>query len=165
MFPFSLKSLRTILIIKELIKDKNKFNRKAFPVFHDKENSEDRFSEFSYYMKGFRIPWTLSSVVYTMKLSRNTYFMKYSKRNISQCFLPLRTLFCIKSQRWLLFEYIFIWTVFCYFFDDFERVFVCWQRYRINIVVLWIFEIPYPANKYSKSTKGALKQDVKSVKR
>ena len=39
---------------------------------------------------------------------------------------------------------------------DFEHVFVCWERYRRNIVVLRILEIPYPANKYSKSTTEIL---------
>ena len=42
---------KTSLIIKELIKHENKFNRK---VFHGIENSENRFSEFSYFMKGFK---------------------------------------------------------------------------------------------------------------
>ena len=41
MFPFSFKFLQTSLIIKELIKHKNKSNRK---VSHDRENSENRFS-------------------------------------------------------------------------------------------------------------------------
>ena len=74
--------LQTSLIIKELIKHENKFNRK---VFHDRENSENRFSEFSYFMKG--IYHEHFSVVYTMKLSRNMYFMKCSERNISQSML------------------------------------------------------------------------------
>ena len=47
---------------------------------------------------------------------------------------------------------------------DLEHVFVCWERHRIIIAVLGIHEIPYPANKYSKSTTETLKQDVKSVK-
>ena len=42
---------KTPLIIKELIKHESKFNRK---VFHDRENSENQFSEFSYFMKGFK---------------------------------------------------------------------------------------------------------------
>ena len=42
---------KTSLIIKELIKHENKLNRK---VFHDRENSENRFLEFSYFMKGFK---------------------------------------------------------------------------------------------------------------
>ena len=42
---------KTSLIIKELVKHENKFNRK---VFHDRENSENRFSEFSYFMKSFK---------------------------------------------------------------------------------------------------------------
>ena len=44
MFPFSFKFLQTSLIRKELIKHKNKFNGKK--VFHDRENSENRFSDF-----------------------------------------------------------------------------------------------------------------------
>ena len=48
---FSFKFLQTSLIIKDLIKHENKFNRE---VFHDGENSENRFSEFSYFMKGFK---------------------------------------------------------------------------------------------------------------
>ena len=47
------------------------------------------------------------------------------------------------------------------FVVDFEHVFVCWETYRI---VLQILEIPYPANKYLKSTTENLKQEVKSVK-
>ena len=42
---------KTSLIINELVKHENKFNRK---VFQDRENSENRFSEFSYFMKGFK---------------------------------------------------------------------------------------------------------------
>ena len=68
-------------------------------------------------------------------------------------------------ERWLLFKYVFIWIISRYFYRCyFEHVFVCWKRYRITIVLLQILEIPYPANKYSKSTTEALKQDVKSVK-
>ena len=48
---------------------------------------------------------------------------------------------------------------------DFEHLFVSWERYRIIIVVLRFLEIPYAANKYSKSTAETLKQNVKSVKR
>ena len=51
MFTFSFKFLETSLIIKELIKHENKFNRK---VFDDSENSENRFSEFSCFMKCFK---------------------------------------------------------------------------------------------------------------
>ena len=51
MFTFSFKFLKTLLIIKELIKHENKFNRK---VFHDRENSENQFSKFSHFMKGFK---------------------------------------------------------------------------------------------------------------
>ena len=42
---------KTSLITKELAKHENKFDRK---VFHERENSENRFSEFSYFMKGFK---------------------------------------------------------------------------------------------------------------
>ena len=67
-------------LIKELIKHENKFIRK---VFHDRANSENRFSEFSYFMKGFkRYIMNILSVVYRMK-------QKCSERNISQCFLAL----------------------------------------------------------------------------
>ena len=59
MFTFSFKFSQTSLIIKEFIKHENKFTRK---VFHDRENSENRFSEFSYFMKGFK--------KYTMNISR-----------------------------------------------------------------------------------------------
>ena len=48
---FSFRFLQTSLIIKDLIKHDNKFNRKDF---HDRENSENWFSEFSYFMKGFK---------------------------------------------------------------------------------------------------------------
>ena len=48
---FTSKLLQTSLITKELIMHENKFNRK---VFHDRENSENRFSEFSYFMKGLK---------------------------------------------------------------------------------------------------------------
>ena len=51
MFPYFFIFLQTSLIIKELTKHKNKYNRK---VFHDRENSENRFSEFSYFMKCFK---------------------------------------------------------------------------------------------------------------
>ena len=51
MFLFFFKFLLTSLIVKELIKHKNKFNKK---VFHDRENSENRFSEFSYFIKVFK---------------------------------------------------------------------------------------------------------------
>ena len=49
MFTFSFKFLQTSLITKEFISMKT--NRK---VFHDRENSENRFSEFSYFMKGLK---------------------------------------------------------------------------------------------------------------
>ena len=39
------------LTTKELIKHENKFNRK---VFHGTKNSENRFSKFSYFTKGFK---------------------------------------------------------------------------------------------------------------
>ena len=72
MFPFFFKFLQTSLIIKELIKRKNKFNRK---VFHDRENSENRFSEFSSFMKALkgRIHW---------EIFLSEQFMKYSFKYI-----------------------------------------------------------------------------------
>ena len=51
MFTFSFKFLQTSLITKELIKHEKKFNRK---VFHDTENFKNRFSEFSYFIKGLK---------------------------------------------------------------------------------------------------------------
>ena len=51
MFTFSFKFLKTPLTLKELVKHENKFNRK---VFHDRENSENQFSDFSYFMKAFK---------------------------------------------------------------------------------------------------------------
>ena len=51
MFTFTLRFSQTSLIMKELIKYVKKFNGK---VFHDRENSENRFSECSYFMKGFK---------------------------------------------------------------------------------------------------------------
>ena len=51
MFTFSFKFLKTSFILNELVKHENKFNRK---VFHDRENSENQFSDFSYFMKGFK---------------------------------------------------------------------------------------------------------------
>ena len=56
MFTFCFKFLQTSLITKELIKHENKFNRK---VFHDRENSENRFSEFLYFWNASKcISWT-----------------------------------------------------------------------------------------------------------
>ena len=43
MFTFSFKFVKTSLIIKELIKHENKFNRK---ITHDRENSENDFQNF-----------------------------------------------------------------------------------------------------------------------
>ena len=68
---FSFKFLQTSWITKELIKHENKFNRK---VFHNRQNSENRFSEFFYFMKGlkkyimnvsraYRNPWALDARV------------------------------------------------------------------------------------------------------
>ena len=51
MFTFSFKFLQTSLITKELIKHENKFNSK---VFHDRENSENQFSKFPYFMTEFK---------------------------------------------------------------------------------------------------------------
>ena len=59
MFTLCFKFFQTSLKTKELIKHENKFNRK---FFHDRENSENLFSEFSYFMKGLK--------KYIMKISR-----------------------------------------------------------------------------------------------
>ena len=72
MFTFSFKFSHTSFIIKELIKHENKFNRK---VFHDRENSENRFSEFSYFMKGFK--------KYIMNISRQFTQQNYREIRIS----------------------------------------------------------------------------------
>ena len=98
LFPFSFKFLQAWLMIKELIKHKNKFNRK---VFHDRENSENQFSHFHEMLQ--KVYHEHFSVVYTMKLSWNTYFMKCSERNISQCILALR----IPNTSWRLYLYFF----------------------------------------------------------
>ena len=44
----------------------NKLNRK---VFHDKKNSKNGFSEFSFHERPQKVYHEHSSVVYTMKLS------------------------------------------------------------------------------------------------
>ena len=64
MFTCSFKCSQTSLIIKELIKHENKFNRKAF---HDREKSKNRFSEFSvFYEWGQKVYHEHFLVVYTM---------------------------------------------------------------------------------------------------
>ena len=45
------------------------------------------------------------SVVYTMKLLRNMFFMKWSERNISQCILALRTPFLQNTSGRLLLSF------------------------------------------------------------
>ena len=50
-FMFTFKFLQTSLITKELIKHENKSNRK---VFHNRESSKNRFSEFLCFIKGFK---------------------------------------------------------------------------------------------------------------
>ena len=77
--------MQTPLIIKELIKHENTFNRK---VFHEQEHSENRYQNFHSSWKATKIRHF--SIVYTMKLSSNTYFIKCSERNISQCILALK---------------------------------------------------------------------------
>ena len=51
MVTFTFKFLQTSLITKELIKHENKFSSK---VFHDRENSENQFSKFPYFMTEFK---------------------------------------------------------------------------------------------------------------
>ena len=80
MFTFSIKFLQTSLMIKELIKHKNKFNRK---VFHDRENSENRFSEFWYFMKYFK--------KYIMNISRQ--FTRWNYREIRIWWNALKEIF------------------------------------------------------------------------
>ena len=118
------------------------------------------------------IPWLFCTCFYT-KIFSNCNFRTYY--NVGSSTILIGSLnFRINSKiavnspsnllehlRWLLFEFVFIWIIFCYYL---EHVFVCLERYRITIVVLRILELPYPANKYSKSTTETLKQNVKSVK-
>ena len=67
-FTFSFKFLQTSLIIKELIKHENKFNGK---VFHDRKNSENRFSEFSCFMEGFKsTSWTFLSSLHNETITK-----------------------------------------------------------------------------------------------
>ena len=71
---------KTLLIIKELIKHENKFKKK---VFHDKENSENRFWEFSYFLKGFKM--------YIMNIYRS--FTKWNYHEIRISWNALKELF------------------------------------------------------------------------
>ena len=51
------------------------------------------------------------------------------------------------------------------FVADFERVFVCWKRYRTkSIVVLILKYLAQQTTTYLKSAAKALKQDEKFVK-
>ena len=68
------------MIIKELIKHENKFNRK---VFHDRENSENQFSGFSYSMKCFK--------KYIMNISRK--FTQWDYREIRISWNALKEIF------------------------------------------------------------------------
>ena len=65
---------------------------------------------------------------------------------------------------WNMFSFGLFSVIFKVSFADFEKVFVCWERYRITIVVIRILEITYSASKYSKSTTETLKQDAKFAK-
>ena len=70
-FTFSFKFSQTSLIIKELIKHENNFNKK---VFHDRENSENRFSEFSYIMKGSKsISWTFLGSLHNKTIVKHVF--------------------------------------------------------------------------------------------
>ena len=80
MFTFAFKFLKTSLITKELIKREDKFNRKAF---HDWENSENSFSEFSYFMKCFK--------KYMMNISQ--WFTQWKYREIPISRTALKEIF------------------------------------------------------------------------
>ena len=91
---------KTSLIIKELIKHENKFNRK---VFHDREN-----------LQNFHISWKDSkSISWTFlgslrsELSWNTHFMKCSERNISRCILAFIN-FPIFTKKYLCWSHFLI---------------------------------------------------------
>ena len=85
MFPFFFNFLQTSLIIIELIKHKNNFNRK---IFDDRENSEKLIFRIFIFHKRFQKGYNEHFLeVYPMKLSWNTYFIKSSERNISQYIL------------------------------------------------------------------------------
>ena len=83
------------------------------------------------------------------------------------CEINKNTFFTIHLH-WLPFECVFIWIIFCYF-----EFFHCWLwscvclliKVWIMADVLQILEIPYLANKCSKSTRETLKQDQKSGKK
>ena len=78
----------TPLITKGLIKHGNKFNSK---VFHDRENSENRFSEFLYFMKCLK--------KYILKLSRLT---QWNYREIRISWNSLKEIFhSVSSPSWL----------------------------------------------------------------
>ena len=48
---------------------------------------------------------------------------------------------------------------------DFEHIFVCWESYRITIIVVLVLKyLAQQTNTYSKSPSETLKQDGKSVK-
>ena len=67
MFPFFFNFLQTSLIIIELIKHKNKFNRK---IFDDRENSEKLIFRIFIFHKRFQKGYNEHfSEVYPMKLS------------------------------------------------------------------------------------------------
>ena len=162
MFPFSFKFLQTSVITQELIKHKNKFNRK---FFHALENSENRFSEFSYFMTGF-ISWTFLSSLHNEK----------NYREIRISWNVLKELFHSVSRLKNTFLNKILTVVWTYFHLDCRLLFqrcpllpfsvylFVGKGHRITIFLLWILEIPYPANKYSKSTTETLKQDVKYAK-
>ena len=95
MFTFSFNFLQTSLIIKELIKYENKFNRK---VFHDKENSENQFSIFIFHetlQKGYHEHF---SVVYTMKILSNTSFKNDLKETFHSVSSPLEKILHIVNS-------------------------------------------------------------------
>ena len=119
MFTFCFKFFQTSLITKELIKHENKFNREnSFTiVFHDRENSQNSiFRIFIFHERPLKVYHEHFLVVYRMKLLSNTYFMKRSERNISQCILVLRT----RSYKNILATIVEYSYYFAYIYVDYE---------------------------------------------
>ena len=75
--------MQTSLITKELIKHENK-------LIKQRKFWKSIFRIFIFHERVQKVYHEHFSVVYTMKLSWNTYFMKCSEGNISQCFLAFR---------------------------------------------------------------------------
>ena len=82
------------MIIKELIKHENKFKRK---VFHDKENSENRFWEFSYFMKGFK-KYVMN--IYWSFTKWNYHEIRISWNALKEIFHSVSSFLGVYAKRW-----------------------------------------------------------------